>query len=104
MIFLSKHAYNRSEMYAIPDILDFVPLVKMVRCYQSDLGRKKQPLRCGVAQELLANYSWPIGEEGYRTFRHYSGAAEEAGFVYLGNCQYGPTIRSTGRLEKLLNS
>lgn len=87
-----------------PSILDFVPLVKTLRCYENDLSSKQKPTRGQAAQELLANYSWPIGEGGYRTFRHYSGAAETAGFVFLGTCKFGPTIRSTGRLESLLNS
>lgn len=84
--------------------MDFVPLVKTVREYQYSLSAKKKPLRSGVALDLMDNYSWPIGEEGYTTFRRYTQAAETAEFVHLGDCKYGPTIYSTGRLEGILNS
>jgi hypothetical protein len=83
-------------------ILDFIPLIKSIRLAGINLGRKKKPLRSQVGQELRAISTWPIGKEGYTTFRSYADAAELAGFV-LGDSSTG-TIGSTGELEKILNS
>jgi hypothetical protein len=85
--------------------LDFVPLVKSIRTWEFEYGsKKKKPLRSSVALELKSAHGWPIGDADYRTFKTYSRAAMDAGFVLLGDCEAGPFIRSTGRLERLCDS
>lgn len=83
-------------------ILDFIPLIKSIRLAGISSGRKKKPLRSQVGQELRAISTWPIGKEGYTTFRSYAEAAEVVGLV-LGD-SYTGTIGSTGELEKILDS
>ncbi|KAG7535904.1 hypothetical protein FFLO_03650 [Filobasidium floriforme] len=103
----TPRTYEENLIFCLEDeghnanILDFIPLIKSIRLAGINSGRKKKPLRSQVGQELSAISTWPIGKEGYTTFRNYADAAELAGFV-LGDSSTG-TIGSTGELEKILD-
>ena len=88
-------------------LLDFVPLVRTIRLYESDhcgASKRFKPLRSCIAEVINSEYDWPIGYAKYPRFRALVEGATKAGVVQVFDNQKGGWLRSTGKLESLYES